>query len=136
MRIGFDDDAMTEDLLPSKRGRFEPGARLRKEWFNDLASYDYDTIPQPCLNHILIAVELGREKMGAIFIPDSYRGSKAEGQVVAVGPGKPRSKGGHHSHGISVGDRVAFKDNRGMSITVGGATCRLIKADFVLGRVV
>jgi co-chaperonin GroES (HSP10) len=132
----MDDDDFADEVLTARRGRFEPGARLQKHWFKDLDTYRYENIPEPKGNHVLIAVEEGREKVGSIIVPEHYRGTRAVGQVVACGPGAFDPKHGILPCTVVVGDRVAFKDTMGMSIVVGPAICRLIKEDFILGKVV
>jgi chaperonin GroES len=132
----MDDDEFADDVMGARRGRFDPGARLQRHWFKDLDTYRYENIPIPKGNHVLIAVEEGREKVGSILVPEDFRGTRAVGQVVAVGPGRVDTKHGRVPCTVQVGDLVAFKDTMGMSLFVGPAVCRLIKEDFVLGKVV
>jgi chaperonin GroES len=125
-----------ERLLDSRREADTPGVRQQRHWHVD-AYYAYDKPLEPTANHILIELALEDEVMeGGLIIPDMHRDIQAVGLVIAKGPGKVDKKGRRHSLAVEVGDKVAFKLERGMSVEIAGKPCRLIKDDFVLGKVV
>jgi chaperonin GroES len=129
---------MNEDdfdrLMDSRRGPGEPGARQKSHWHKE-TQYSYDVIA-PHFNHVLIIKEDDEDAGGLLIIPEAHRPTKSTGVVKAVGPGKVDKKGRRVPVPVEVGDRVAYKTERGMNVQVGGEQCRLIKDDFVLGRVV
>ena len=62
------------------------------------------------LNDRLLVKRLEEEAKtaGGIIIPDSAKEKPAEGQVVAVGPGKLNDKGDRIALQVKAGDRVLF----------------------------
>ena len=64
---------------------------------------------RPLNDRILVKRLEGEEKTaGGIIIPDSAKEKPAEGEVVAVGPGKLNEAGARVAMDVAVGDRVLF----------------------------
>lgn len=60
----------------------------------------------PLSDHVIIEPDKAAEKSGPLFLPESSRERRAEGIVVAVGPGKRGKNGQRIPLEVSVGDRV------------------------------
>ena len=70
---------------------------------------------------------------GGIIIPDSAKEKPAEGEVVAVGPGKANDKGVVRPLDVKKGDRVLFGKYSGNEIKLEGVEHIILREDEVLG---
>ena len=74
------------------------------------------------LNDRLLVKRLEEEETtaGGIIIPDSAKEKPAEGEIVAVGPGKLNEKGDRVAMDVKVGDTVLFSKYGGTDIKLSG----------------
>ena len=83
---------------------------------------------RPLNDRILVKRLEGEERTaGGIIIPDSAKEKPAEGEVVAVGPGKLNVAGERVAMDVAVGDRVLFSK-------YGGSEVKLVFEDFLIMR--
>jgi chaperonin GroES len=89
------------------------------------------------LNDRLLVKRLEEEEKtsGGIIIPDSAKEKPAEGQVVAVGPGKLTSKGDRIALQVKEGDRVLFSKYGGTDVKLEGEDFLIMREDDILGVV-
>ena len=73
---------------------------------------------------------------GGIIIPDSAKEKPAEGEVVAVGPGKLDDKGKRVPVELKKGDRVLFSKYGGTDVKLDGEDYLIMREDDILGVVV
>ena len=87
------------------------------------------------LNDRLLVKRLAEEEKtaGGIIIPDSAKEKPAEGEVVAVGPGKVSDKGDRVELQVSVGDRVLFSKYGGTDVKLDGEDFLIMREDDILG---
>ncbi|MDR9500844.1 MAG: co-chaperone GroES [Desulfurivibrionaceae bacterium] len=91
---------------------------------------------RPLNDRILVKRMAGEEKSaGGIIIPDSAKEKPAEGQVVAVGPGKLNDKGERLAMDVKVGDNVLFSKYGGTDIRFDGEEYLIMREDDILGVV-
>lgn len=91
---------------------------------------------RPLNDRILVKRMAGEEKSaGGIIIPDSAKEKPAEGQVVAVGPGKLNDKGERIAMDVKVGDNVLFSKYGGTDIKLDGEEYLIMREDDILGVV-
>jgi chaperonin GroES len=89
------------------------------------------------LNDRLLVKRLEEEAKtaGGIIIPDSAKEKPAEGQVVAVGPGKLNDKGDRVALQVKAGDRVLFSKYGGTDVRLDGEDFLIMREDDILGVV-
>ena len=89
------------------------------------------------LNDRLLVKRLEEEAKtaGGIIIPDSAKEKPAEGQVVAVGPGKLNDKGDRVALQVKAGDRVLFSKYGGTDVRLDGEDYLIMREDDSLGVV-
>ena len=89
------------------------------------------------LNDRLLVKRLEEETQtaGGIIIPDSAKEKPAEGQVVAVGPGKVNDKGDRVALQVKEGDRVLFSKYGGTDVKIDGDDFLIMREDDILGIV-
>jgi chaperonin GroES len=89
------------------------------------------------LNDRLLVKRLEEEAKtaGGIIIPDSAKEKPAEGQVVAVGPGKLNDKGDRVALQVKAGDRVLFSKYGGTDVKLDGEDYLIMREDDILGVV-
>ena len=89
------------------------------------------------LNDRLLVKRLEEEAKtaGGIIIPDSAKEKPAEGQVVAVGPGKLNDKGDRIALQVKAGDRVLFSKYGGTDVRLDGEDYLIMREDDILGVV-
>lgn len=89
------------------------------------------------LNDRLLVKRLKEEEMtaGGIIIPDSAKEKPAEGEIVAVGPGKTADSGERIAMQVSVGDIVLFSKYGGTDIKLDGEDFLIMREDDILGIV-
>jgi len=74
-----------------------------------------------------------QKNKGGLYIPDTAKEKPAEGEVVAVGPGKPNEKGVVRPLEVKKGDRVLFGKYSGNEIKLDGEEHIILREDEVLG---
>ena len=85
---------------------------------------------RPLNDRILVKRLEGEEKTaGGIIIPDSAKEKPAEGEVVAVGPGKLNEAGARVAMDVAVGDRVLFSKYGGTEVKLDGTDLLVVKED-------
>ena len=89
------------------------------------------------LNDRVLVKRLEEEKKtaGGIIIPDSAKEKPAEGEVVAVGPGKLSKKGDRMAMDVKKGDRVLFSKYGGNDVKIEGEDYLIMREDDILGVV-
>ena len=87
------------------------------------------------LNDRLLVKRLEEEEKtaGGIIIPDSAKEKPAEGEVVAVGPGKSNDKGERVALQVKEGDRVLFSKYGGTDVKLDGVDYLIMREDDILG---
>ena len=90
------------------------------------------------LNDRLLVKRLAEEAKtaGGIIIPDSAKEKPAEGEVIAVGPGKLNDKGERVALQVVAGDRVLFSKYGGTEVKIDGDDFLIMREDDILGVVV
>ncbi|MEN8258504.1 MAG: co-chaperone GroES [Thermodesulfobacteriota bacterium] len=89
------------------------------------------------LNDRILVKRMASEEMsaGGIIIPDSAKEKPAEGEIVAVGPGKLNEKGERVAMDVKVGDMVLFSKYGGTDIKLDGEDFLIMREDDILGVV-
>ena len=89
------------------------------------------------LNDRLLVKRLQEEEMtaGGIIIPDSAKEKPAEGEVVAVGPGKVADNGERVALQVKEGDMVLFSKYGGTDVKLDGEDFLIMREDDILGIV-
>jgi chaperonin GroES len=87
------------------------------------------------LNDRLLVKRLEEEEKtaGGIIIPDSAKEKPAEGEVVAVGPGKTNDQGERVALQVKEGDRVLFSKYGGTDVKLDGDDYLIMREDDILG---
>ena len=89
---------------------------------------------RPLNDRILVKRLEGEERTaGGIIIPDTAKEKPAEGEVVAVGPGKPNDAGERVAMDVAVGDRVLFSKYGGSEVKLDGEDFLIMREDDILG---
>ncbi len=89
------------------------------------------------LNDRILVKRLASEEMtaGGIIIPDSAKEKPAEGEIVAVGPGKLNDHGERVTMDVKAGDTVLFSKYGGTDIKLDGQDYLIMREDDILGVV-
>ncbi len=89
------------------------------------------------LNDRLLVKRLAEEEKtaGGIIIPDSAKEKPAEGEIVAVGPGKLADSGERVALQVAVGDKVLFSKYGGTDVKLDGEDYLIMREDDILGIV-
>ncbi len=91
---------------------------------------------RPLNDRILVKrLEEEEKTSGGIIIPDSAKEKPAEGEIIAVGPGKLNDKGERVAMDLKVGDRVLFSKYGGTDVKIEGEDYLIMREDDVLGVV-
>ncbi len=91
---------------------------------------------RPLNDRILVKrLEEEEKTAGGIIIPDSAKEKPAEGEVVAVGPGKMNDAGERAPMEVKVGDRVLFSKYGGTDVKLDGEDYLIMREDDILGVV-
>jgi len=87
------------------------------------------------LNDRILVKRLEEEETtaGGIIIPDSAKEKPAEGEIVAVGPGKMNDAGERAAMDVKVGDRVLFSKYGGTDVKYDGNDYLIMREDDILG---
>lgn len=89
------------------------------------------------LNDRILVKRLEEEQTtaGGIIIPDTAKEKPAEGEIIAVGPGKLNDKGERTAIDLKVGDRVLFSKYGGTDVKIAGEDYLIMREDDILGVV-
>ena len=91
---------------------------------------------RPLNDRILVKrLEEEGKTAGGIIIPDSAKEKPAEGEIVAVGPGKMNEKGERTAMDVKPGDRVLFSKYGGTDVKIEGEDYLIMREDDILGVV-
>ena len=92
---------------------------------------------KPLGDHILVKPQKAEEVTASgIVLPDTVdKEKKAEGEVIAVGPGKMLDNGSRAQMEVAVGDVVLYKKWVGDEVEIGGEEHKIISVDDVLAVV-
>jgi chaperonin GroES len=87
------------------------------------------------LNDRILVKRLSEEVMtkGGIIIPDSAQEKPAEGEIVAVGPGKMDDNGKRVAVGVKAGEKVLFSKYGGTEVKIEGEDYLIMREDDILG---
>jgi len=87
------------------------------------------------LNDRILVKRLEEEETtaGGIIIPDSAKEKPAEGEIVAVGPGKMNDAGERVAMDVKAGDRVLFSKYGGTDVKLDGNDFLIMREDDILG---
>lgn len=89
---------------------------------------------RPLNDRLLVKrLEEVEQTSGGIIIPDSAKEKPAEGEVVAVGPGKANEKGDRIALQVKEGDRVLFSKYGGTDVKLDGDDFLIMREDDILG---
>ncbi|WP_319587523.1 co-chaperone GroES [uncultured Desulfobulbus sp.] len=89
---------------------------------------------RPLNDRILVKRLEGEAKTaGGIIIPDSAKEKPAEGEIVAVGPGKLNDNAERVAMDVAVGDRVLFSKYGGTEVKLDGEDFLIMREDDILG---
>ena len=77
--------------------------------------------------------EAEKKTASGIIIPDSAKEKPAEGEIVAVGPGKLNDHGERVAMDVTVGDRVLFSKYGGTDVKLDGEDFLIMREDDILG---
>ena len=91
---------------------------------------------RPLNDRILVKrLEEEGKTAGGIIIPDSAKEKPAEGEIVAVGPGKMNDKGERTVMDVKPGERVLFSKYGGTDVKIEGDDYLIMREDDILGVV-
>jgi chaperonin GroES len=89
---------------------------------------------RPLNDRILVKrLEEEDKTAGGIIIPDSAKEKPAEGEIIAVGPGKLNKSGDRTAMDVNVGDRVLFSKYGGTDVKLDGDNYLIMREDDILG---
>ena len=89
---------------------------------------------RPLNDRILVKrLEEEEKTKGGIIIPDSAKEKPAEGEIIAVGPGKLNDKGDRVPVEVKKGDRVLFSKYGGTDVKLDGEDYLIMREDDILG---
>ncbi|CAK8711496.1 MAG: co-chaperone GroES [Candidatus Electrothrix sp. AW2] len=89
---------------------------------------------RPLNDRILVKrLEEETQTAGGIIIPDSAKEKPAEGEIVAVGPGKMNDAGQRCAMDVNTGDRVLFSKYGGTDVKFDGQDYLIMREDDILG---
>jgi len=89
---------------------------------------------RPLNDRVLVKRLEGENKTaGGIIIPDSAKEKPAEGEVVAVGPGKLSDKGERTAMAVKKGDKILFSKYGGTDVKIQGEDYLIMREDDILG---
>ncbi|WP_028585905.1 co-chaperone GroES [Desulfogranum mediterraneum] len=91
---------------------------------------------RPLNDRILVKrLEEEEKTAGGIIIPDSAKEKPAEGEIVAVGPGKLSDAGERVAMDVAIGDRILFSKYGGTDVKLDGEDFLIMREDDILGVV-
>jgi len=81
---------------------------------------------------IVRRVEEEKTSAGGIIIPDAAAEKPEQGEILAVGNGKPLDDGGSRALEVKVGDKVLFGKYAGTGVKVDGEELLVMREDDLL----
>ena len=89
---------------------------------------------KPLADRIVIKpLEETEQMRGGLYIPDTAKEKPQQGEVIAVGPGKPTEDGkGRVAPEVKVGDRVLYGKYSGTEVTVSDEQYLILRESDVL----
>jgi chaperonin GroES len=91
---------------------------------------------RPLNDRILVKrLEEEEKTAGGIIIPDSAKEKPAEGEIVAIGPGKLNDRGERVAMDVAVGNRILFSKYGGTDVKLDGEDFLIMREDDILGVV-
>ena len=81
------------------------------------------------------AAEAQEEVRGGIILPDTAKEKPQEGDVVAVGPGRPTEDGKRIAMEVKVGDKVIYAKYGGTEVKEGGDELLILRESDILAKV-
>ncbi len=89
---------------------------------------------RPLQDRVLIKrLEEETTTSGGIIIPDSAKETPAEGEVVAVGPGRKDDNGKIVPMDVKVGDKVIFSKYGGNEVKIDGVEHLIMREEEIVG---
>jgi len=89
---------------------------------------------RPLHDRVLVKrLEVERTTASGIVIPDSAGEKPDQGEVLAVGNGKPLENGKLRPLAVQIGDRILFGKFGGQTVKVDGEERLVIREDDILG---
>ena len=89
---------------------------------------------KPLQDRVLVKrVEKEQKTAGGIIIPDTAKEKPAEGEIIAVGPGRTGEDGKPIPLDVKEGDLVLFAKYAGTEVSVEGEDLLLMREDEILG---
>jgi len=89
---------------------------------------------RPLNDRILVKrLEEEEKTAGGIIIPDSAKEKPAEGEIIAIGPGKLNDAGKRVAVDLKAGDRVLFSKYGGTDVKLDGEDYLIMREDDILG---
>lgn len=82
---------------------------------------------------VIRRLEEERTSAGGIVIPDSATEKPAQGEVVAIGPGKMLENGQVHPLAVKVGQKVLFGKYAGTEVKLEGSDYVVMREDDIMG---
>lgn len=82
---------------------------------------------------IVKRLEEQEQTKGGIIIPDAAKEQQAEGEIVAVGPGKKDEQGKLIPVDVKAGEKVIFSKYAGTEVKVEGKELLIMREEDILG---
>jgi chaperonin GroES len=90
----------------------------------------------PLHDRVLVRrLEKKETERGGIIIPDTAKEKPQEGEVIAVGAGKLREKGGRIPLDVKPGDRILFGKYTGNDIQIDDQEYLILREEEILAKV-
>jgi chaperonin GroES len=80
-------------------------------------------------------LEADDKTVGGIILPDTAKEKPKQGEVLALGDGKPLENGKRAPFQVEVGDRVLFTSYAGSEVTIDGKEYLIMTEDDILAVV-
>jgi chaperonin GroES len=129
-------------LIPVQLGA---GFSIDYKWFcqfkgpNDIKNKEEVELEmkiRPLQDRVIVKrLEESETTKGGIIIPDSAKEQQAEGEVIAVGPGKKDDDGKITPLDVKVGEKVIFSKYGGTEVKIEGVEHLIMREDDILGVV-
>ncbi|WP_171476072.1 co-chaperone GroES [Frigoriglobus tundricola] len=80
-------------------------------------------------------LEADDKTVGGIILPDTAKEKPKQGEILAIGEGKPLDDGKRAPFQVKVGDRVLFSSYSGSEVTLDGKEFLIMTEDDILAVV-
>lgn len=80
-------------------------------------------------------LEADDKTVGGIILPDTAKEKPKQGEILAIGEGKPLEDGKRAPFQVKVGDRVLFSSYSGSEVTLDGKEFLIMTEDDILAVV-